>query len=81
MESNKTTFLIVLKIGGLVLAASMLGLLLLFYSMSLTEYQQKTDEERLCGLLERSSIELELRIVEDTKTNELLVIDCDEYTD
>ncbi len=79
MESNKTAFVTVLKIGGLVIAASILGLLLLFYSMSLTEYQHKTDEEKLCGLLERSSIKLELRVVEDTETNELLVIDCDEY--
>jgi len=80
-ESNKSTFKAVLHIGGICIAASILGMLLLFYSQSVVEYQQESDSEKLCGLLERSSIELELRIVEDANTNELLVIDCDEYSD
>ena len=80
-ESNKSTFKAVLHIGGICIAASILGMLLLFYSQSVVEYQQESDSEKLCGLLERSSIELELRIVEDANTNELLVIDCDEYAD
>ena len=80
-ESNKSTFKTVLHIGGICIAASILGMFLLFYSQSVVEYQQESDSEKLCGLLERSSIELKLRLVEDTNTNELLVIDCDEYAD
>lgn len=80
-ETKTITFKSIMKIGGLVLSTSLLGMFLLFYTKSVVEYQQESDSEKLCGLLERSSIELKLRLVEDTNTNELLVIDCDEYAD
>ena len=79
-ETKTITFKSIMKIGGLVLATSLLGMLLLFYSKSVVEYQKESDVEKLCGLLDRSSINLELRLVEDKETNELLVVDCDEYS-
>lgn len=80
-ENKSTTFKTVLHIGGLVVATSLLGLFLLFYTQSVVKYQEESDVEKLCGLLERSSIELELRLVENTETNELLVVDCDSFSD
>ena len=79
-ETKTITFKSIMKIGGLVLATSLLGMVLLFYTKSVVEYPQESDVEKLCGLLDRSSINLELRLVEDKETNELLVIDCDEYS-
>lgn len=80
-KSKKSTFKMIFHIGGLVLAASLLGMFLLFYSKSVVEYQQESDIEKLCGMLERSSLEIELRFVEDTNTNELMVVDCDSFSD
>jgi len=80
-EDMSKTLKSVLKIGGLVLATSLIGIILLFYANSVTEYQEKTDVEKLCGLVERSSINLELRLVENTETNELIVVDCNDASD
>lgn len=79
-KSKKSTLKTVLHIGGLVLATSIFGMILMFYSKSVVQYQQESDIEKLCNMLNRSSLELELRIVEDTNTNELMVVDCDEYS-